>query len=32
MYGKPFFIEILSFSYVTETIGFFPYKSLYFEC
>ena len=27
-----FFIEILSFSWVTETIGFSPYKSLYFEC
>ena len=28
-----FFIEILSFSQVTETIGFFfPYKSSYFEC
>ena len=27
-----FFIEILSFQYVTETIGLFPYKSLYFEC
>ena len=27
-----FFIEILSFSQVTETIGFFPYKSLYLEC
>ena len=31
-YGKLFFIETLSFSYVTETVGFFPYKSLYFEC
>ena len=29
---KLFFIEILSFPYVTETIGFSPYKSLYFEC
>ena len=27
-----FFSEILSFSQVTETIGFFPFKSLYFEC
>ena len=30
--GKLFFIEIVSFSWVTETIGFFPYKSLYCEC
>ena len=31
MLRKPFFIEMLSFSQVTKTIGFFPYKSLHFE-